>query len=42
MWRDQQQSTERPLTAAELKAALSGHLKLVGLTTRKRTGTDDA
>ena len=42
MWRDQQQSTERPLTAAELKAALSGHLKLVGQTTRKRTGTDDA
>ena len=42
MWRDQQQSTERPLTAAELKAALSGHLKLVGQTQRKRTGTDDA
>jgi len=43
MWRDQQQSTERPLTAAELKAALSGHLKLVGLTQRKqKTGTDDA
>lgn len=42
MWRDQQQSTERPLTAAELKAALSGHLRLVQATQRKRTGTDDA
>ena len=42
MWRDQQQTADKPLTAAELKAALSGHLKLVGLTQRKRTGTDDA
>lgn len=43
MFRDVQQSTERPLTAAELKAALSGHLRLVQATQRKqKTGTDDA
>lgn len=29
MWRDQQATTERPLTAAELKAQLAGHLRLV-------------
>jgi hypothetical protein len=42
MWRDQQQTADKPLTAAELKAALSGHLRLVQATQRKRTGTDDA
>ena len=42
MWKDQQQSQDKPLTAAELRAALSGHLKLVGQTQRKRTGTDGA
>jgi hypothetical protein len=43
MFRDVQQAADKPLTAAELKAALSGHLKLVGQTQRKqKTGTDDA
>jgi len=43
MFKEQQASQDKPLTAAELKAALSGHLKLVGQTQRKqKTGTDDA
>jgi hypothetical protein len=42
MFRDVQQATDKPLTAAELKAALSGHLRLVQATQRKKTGTDDA
>jgi hypothetical protein len=43
MFRDVQQAADKPLTAAELKAALSGHLRLVQATQRKqKTGTDDA
>ena len=42
MWREQQASQDKPLTAAELRAQLAGHLRLVQQTTRKRTGTDDA
>ena len=43
MFREQQASQDKPLTAAELRAQLAGHLKLVGQTTRKqKTGTDDA
>ena len=43
MWREQQASQDKPLTAAELRAQLAGHLKLVGQTQRKqKTGTDDA
>lgn len=42
MWREQQASQDKPLTAAELRAQLAGHLKLVGQTTRRKTGTDDA
>mgnify|MGYP003655785561 CR=1 FL=1 len=42
MFKEQQASQDKPLTAAELRAALSGHLKLVAQTTRKKTGTDDA
>jgi hypothetical protein len=43
MWREQQASQDKPLTAAELRAQLAGHLKLVGQTTRKqKTGTDGA
>lgn len=41
MWREQQASQDKPLTAAELRAQLAGHLKLVGQTQRKqKTGTD--
>lgn len=41
MFRDQQQTQDKPLTAAELRAQLAGHLKLVGQTQRKqRTGTE--
>ena len=43
MWREQQASQDKPLTAAELRAQLAGHLKLVGQTQRKqKTGTDGA
>ena len=42
MFREQQASQDKPLTAAELRAQLAGHLKLVGQTTRKKTGTDGA
>lgn len=42
MFREQQASQDKPLTAAELRAQLAGHLKLVGQTTRRKTGTDDA
>ena len=43
MFRDTMQAADKPLTAAELRAALSGHLKLVGQTQRKqKTGTDGA
>lgn len=41
MWREQAASQDKPLTAAELRAQLAGHLKLVGQTTRKqKTGTE--
>lgn len=41
MWREQQASQDKPLTAAELRAQLAGHLKLVGQTQRKqKTGTE--
>lgn len=43
MWREQAASQDKPLTAAELRAQLAGHLKLVGQTQRKqKTGTDGA
>lgn len=43
MFREQQASQDKPLTAAELRAQLAGHLKLVGQTQRKqKTGTDGA
>jgi hypothetical protein len=42
MWREQQAQQDKPLTAAELRAQLAGHLKLVGQTTRRKTGTGDA
>lgn len=35
MWRDVQPQTEKPLTAAELKAALAGHLRLVSSTSKR-------
>lgn len=35
MWRDVQTQTEKPLTAAELKAALAGHLRLVSSTAKR-------
>lgn len=38
MWRDQQQTAERALTAAELKAQLAGHLRLVRDSSRKGRG----
>ena len=41
MFREQQASQDKPLTAAELRAQLAGHLKLVGQTQRKqKTGTE--
>ncbi len=41
MWREQAAAQDKPLTAAELRAQLAGHLKLVGQTQRKqKTGTD--
>lgn len=39
MFRDQQQTTERPITAAELKAQLAGHLRLVA-GRRRANGAD--
>jgi hypothetical protein len=36
MWRDQMQAQEKPLTAAELKAQLAGHLRLVSDARTKR------
>lgn len=36
MWKEQQASTERPLTAAELKQQLAGHLRLVQQSTRRK------
>lgn len=43
MWRDVQPQTEKPLTAAELKAALAGHLRLVSSTSKRDVprGTED-
>lgn len=35
MWREQQQAQDKPLTAAELKQQLAGHLRLVQATARK-------
>lgn len=41
MFRDQQQAAERPITAAELRAQLAGHLRLVQQSQRKqKTGTE--
>lgn len=41
MFREQAASQDKPLTAAELRAQLAGHLKLVGQTQRKqKTGTE--
>lgn len=42
MWKEQAAATERPLTAAELKQQLAGHLRLVQQSTRRKTGTEDA
>ena len=36
MWREQQTQSDKPLTAAELKQHLAGHLRLVQSTTRQR------
>jgi hypothetical protein len=40
MWREQAAAQDKPLTAAELRAQLAGHLRLVQQTTKKKTGTD--
>lgn len=43
MWREQAASQDKPITAAELRAQLAGHLRLVQQSQRKqKTGTDDA
>lgn len=40
MFREQLAHVDKPLTAAELRAQLAGHLRLVQQTTKKKTGTD--
>jgi len=42
MWREVQTPTEKPVTAAELKQALSGHLRLIQATARKQPADGEA